>query len=155
MYKESEIEKLENLLQSQRFAVIATQEESIPYTNLVAFIHSKDLKQIIFATSKNTKKYNNIIKNPKISMLIDNRGNKPDDIKKTVAVTAVGIADELKHDFDFYKNFYLKKHPYLKDFINSPDTVLINFKVEKFLLVDNFQNVKVIQIYNHDRKRKN
>ena len=34
----------------------------------------------------------------------------------------------------------------IKDFIKSPDTVLINFKVEKFLLVDNFQNVKVIKI---------
>lgn len=146
MHKGLEIEKLENLLQSQRFAVIATQEERAPYTNLVAFIHSKDLKQIIFATSKNTVKYNNIIKNSKISMLIDNRGNKPDDIKETVIVNAVGTAYELKHDFNFYKNFYLKKHPYLTDFINLPDTVLINFKVEKFLFVDHFQNVKVIKI---------
>jgi hypothetical protein len=79
-------------------------------------------------------------------MLIDNRGNKPDDIKKTVVVTVVGTGDELIHDFDFYKNFYLKKHPYLIDFINLPDTVLINFKVEKFLFVDHFQNVKVIKI---------
>jgi hypothetical protein len=79
-------------------------------------------------------------------MLIDNRGNKPDDIKKTVAVTVIGTGDELKRDFDFYKNFFLKKHPYLIDFINLPDTVLINFKVEKFLFVDHFQNVKVIKI---------
>jgi nitroimidazol reductase NimA-like FMN-containing flavoprotein (pyridoxamine 5'-phosphate oxidase superfamily) len=56
MNNKPEIEKLENLLQSQRFAVIATQDEREPYTNLVAFIHSKDLKQIIFATSKKHKK---------------------------------------------------------------------------------------------------
>lgn len=146
MNKDLEIEKIETLLESQRFAVIATQGEIEPYTNLVAFICSKDLKQIIFATSKNTKKYNNIIKNSKMSMLIDNRGNKPDDIKNAVVVTAVGIADELKHDINFYKNLYLKKHPYLEDFIKSPDTVLINLMVERFLLVDHFQNVKVINI---------
>lgn len=146
MHNQPETEKLEDLLQNQRFAVIATQGEREPYTNLVAFIHSKDLKQIIFATSKNTKKYDNIIKNSKMSMLIDNRGNKPDDIKKTMAVTAVGTADELKHDYNFYKNLYLKKHPYLKDFINLHDTVLINFKLDKYLMVDNFQNVKVIII---------
>ena len=141
-----EIEKLENLLQSQRFSVIATQNEREPYTNLVAFINTNDLKHIIFATSKNTKKYTNLIKNSKISMLIDNRGNKPGDIRKALVVTAVGTADELKKDFDFYKKFYLKKHPYLRDFINSPDTVLINLKVEKYLFVDHFQNVKVIKI---------
>ena len=146
MNKDLEIEKLETLLQSQRFAVIATQGEIEPHTNLVAFICSKDLKQIIFATSKHTKKYNNIIKNSKMSMLIDNRGNKPDDIKNAVVVTAVGIADELKHDKNLYKNLYLKKHPYLEDFIKSPDTVLINLMVERFLLVDHFQNVKVINI---------
>lgn len=79
-------------------------------------------------------------------MLIDNRGNKPDDIRKALVVTAVGTADELKQDFDFYKIFYLKKHPHLRDFINLPDTVLINLKVEKYLFVDHFQNVKVIKI---------
>ena len=141
-----EIEKLENLLLSQRFSVIATQNEREPYTNLVAFINTNDLKHIIFATSKNTKKYTNLIKNSKISMLIDNRGNKPGDIRKALVLTAVGTADELKKDFDFYKKFYLKKHPYLRDFINSPDTVLINLKVEKYLFVDHFQNVKVIKI---------
>ena len=146
MDNKPEIEKLENLLQSQRFSVIATQDDREPYTNLVAFINTNDLKHIIFATSKNTKKYNNLIKNSKISMLIDNRGNKPDDIRKALVVTAVGNADELKKDFDFYKKFYLKKHPYLRDFINSPDTVLINLKVEKYLFVDHFQNVKVIKI---------
>ena len=146
MNNEPEMEKLENLLQSQRFSVIATQNERETYTNLVAFINTNDLKHIIFATSKNTKKYTNLIKNSKISMLIDNRVNKPDDIRKALVVTAVGTADELKKDFDFYKKFYLKKHPYLRDFINLPDTVLINLKVEKYLFVDHFQNVKFIKI---------
>ena len=145
MNKESEIVIIKNLLESQRFAVIATKGEIEPYANLVAFISTKDLKHIIFATSKHTKKYNNLIKNSKISMLIDNRGNKPDDIKKAVVVTAIGIADELKNDLNFYRNLYLKKHPYLEDFIKSPDTVLINLNVERFLLVDHFQNVKVIK----------
>jgi len=146
MDNKPEIKKLENLLQSQRFSVIATQGEREPYTNLVAFINTNDLKHIIFATSKNTKKYTNLIKNSKISMLIDNRGNKPEDIRKASVVTAVGPADELKQDIDFYKNFYLKKHPYLRNFINLPDTVLINLKVEKYLFVNHFQNVKVIKI---------
>jgi len=145
MNKKLELEKLESLLQSQRFAVLATQGEIEPYQNLIAFINTKDLKQIIFATSKNTKKYDNIINNSRISILIDNRVNKPDDIKKALVVTIVGIADVLKHDLDFYKNLFLKKHPYLADFINLHDTVLINLNVEKYLLVDHFENFKVIK----------
>ena len=145
MHKEYYIKKLEKLLHSQRFAVIATRGEKEPYTSLVAFIHSKDLKQIIFATLKNTKKYNNILKNSNVSMLIDNRVNKPEDIKKTIAVTVIGNADELQNNISYYKNLYLKKHPYLKDFIKSIDTILISIKVEKILLVDHFQNVRIIK----------
>lgn len=146
MKKEVEIEKLEYLLQNQRFAVIATQGEKGPYTNLVAFIHTDDFKNIIFATSKHTQKYTNILKNSKISMLIDDRENKPNDIKNAVVATAVGTANELTHDLIFYKNRYIEKHPYMKDFINSPDTVLMALNVEKVLLVDEFQHVKVIKM---------
>ncbi len=146
MEKESNIKTLKNLLQNQRFGVIATQGDNEPYTSLVAFIGSEDLKQLIFATSKNTKKYNNIIKKSRMTMLIDNRGNKPIDIKNAVAVTALGSANEIKSSKKYYKQLYLKKHPYLSDFINSKDTAFIRLKVEKYLLVNRFQNVEIIKM---------
>ncbi len=137
---------LKNLLKNQRFGVIATQGSTGPYTSLVAFINSHDLKKLVFATSKNTKKYDNIIQNSRMTMLIDNRGNKPLDIKNAIAVTAFGSANEIKRNVEDLKMLYLKKHPYLSDFVNSKDTAFISLKVEKYLLVNRFQNVEIIRI---------
>jgi len=135
-------EKIDNLLENQRFAVIATQDKNSPYTNLVTFLASNDYKKIFFPTNKNTKKFENISSNSKISVLIDNRGNKAEDIKNAMALTAVGITTEIK-DGNIIKSF-IKKHPYLLDFINSKDCVMMEIDIERYVLVDNFQNVSII-----------
>lgn len=135
---------LNNLLNKQRFAVIATQDKNQPYTNLVTFLASKNFEKIYFPTSKNTKKYKNLSSNSEVSILIDNRVNKPKDIKKAVAITAVGKSKETK-EVEIKKNF-LKKHPYLKNFINSKNCAMIEIQVEKYIIVDNFQNINILNL---------
>ena len=133
---------LKKLFQNQRFAVIATQDKNEPYTNLVAFFSTNNFKNIIFATSKNTKKFNNILKNSRISVLIDNRDNTVSDVDNAVVVTAIGSAEEFKEDTQQIKNSFLEKHPYLADFIDKSDSTFISVKVDKYIVVNNFQNVK-------------
>lgn len=140
--KKSIKEKLSNLFEKQRFAVIATQGKNLPYANLVTFIIGEDFKKIYFPTSKYTKKYENLSSNSMLSILIDNRVNKPKDIVNAMAVTAVGKSRETK-DKQIIKKF-LKKHPYLKEFVNSKDCAMIEIKVEKYIVVDNFQNVNIL-----------
>ena len=125
--KKSIKEKISNLLKTQRFAVIATQDKNEPYTNLVTFLASKDLKKIYFPTSKNTKKYENLSTNSKISILIDNRVNKPKDIKNAIALTAAGRSKEIKNKE--IVNSFLKKHPYLRDFVYSKDCSMIEILI--------------------------
>jgi len=142
--KESVKEKFKNLLKEQRFAVIATKSKNQLYTNLVTFYADDTLKKIYFPTSKNTTKYKNLSTYSKISILIDNRGNKPEDIKNAMAITGVG-ASKVTKDVGVVKNF-LKKHPYLKDFVNSIDCVMIEITLEKYIIVDNFQNVNALNL---------
>ena len=139
--KDSIKEKIANLLKEQRFAVIATQSKNEPYTNLVTFLVKEELKKIYFPTLKKTKKYENLSSNSRISMLIDNRGNKPKDIEKAMVVTAVGNSRETK-DTNIADDF-LDKHPYLKDFIDSPDCAMIELNVEKYIVVEKFEKVTV------------
>lgn len=134
---------IEDLLKNQRFGVIATQSQNEPYTSLIAFACCKNLKNIIFSTNKNTKKYDNIIKNSRMTMLIDNRGNTPDDIKNAMAVTAIGSANEVINNKEEFLKIYLDKHPYLKGFIKKPDNALIILNVEKYIVVNRFQKVGV------------
>jgi len=142
--KESNKKKLFKMLEKQRFAVIATEGKKEPYTNLVAFLASEYFRKIYFPTSKNTRKYKNLSANSRISILFDNRGNKPNDIKKAMAVTAVGRSKETKNQE--IVNLFLKKHPYMKDFVKSPDCAMIEINVDRYISVDNFQNVNVFDI---------
>ncbi|HMK36800.1 MAG TPA: pyridoxamine 5'-phosphate oxidase family protein, partial [Desulfomonilaceae bacterium] len=64
------------LLASQKFAVLSTQEEDHPYMNLVAFAESGDLRTILFATTRATRKYGNITAKPGVALLVDNRSNE-------------------------------------------------------------------------------
>jgi len=137
-------QKIRHMFDEQRFAVIATQGETEPYTNLVSFLIGKNLKKIYFPTAKNTTKFKNLSEHSRISILIDNRGNKPFDIENAMTVTAVGetsIITDRK-----IVNFFLKKHPYLKEFVSSKNCAMIEIDVEKYIVVDNFQDVKIIKI---------
>ncbi len=136
-------EKLSIFLKKQRFAVIATQGKNEIYTNLVTFLADKNSKKIYFPTSKNTKKFKNLSSNSMVSILIDNRVNKAKDIKNAIAVTVIGKSKETK-DKEVNKKF-LKKHPYLKEFVNSKDCVMIEIDVEKYIIVEKFQNVNIIK----------
>lgn len=62
-------EFLKNLFSSQRLAVLATQSERQPYGNLVAFVAANDLKYLLFATTRATRKYSNISDNPRVAMV--------------------------------------------------------------------------------------
>ncbi|MDQ1240153.1 MAG: hypothetical protein QG577_2339 [Thermodesulfobacteriota bacterium] len=52
--------EIRNLLASQQFAVLSTQKQDNPYLNLVAFAETSDLRTILFATMRATRKYGNI-----------------------------------------------------------------------------------------------
>ena len=127
------------LCTQQRFAVVATQSDTEPYTSLVAFSATKDLSYLIFATLRQTRKFSNIKKNPKISMLIDNRENLSSDVKNAIAITVVGTAYEIKDDTQRFIDILLKKHPYLAEFIRNKNCALIGLSVEKFFIARQFQ----------------
>ncbi|HWR63595.1 MAG TPA: pyridoxamine 5'-phosphate oxidase family protein, partial [Candidatus Thermoplasmatota archaeon] len=125
MIEEQQKKQLHELFIKQRFAVIATQASNEPYTSLVAFSSTEDLSYLIFATLRQTRKYENIRKNAKISMLIDNRENLSSDIKNAIAVTVVGNATEIIDNRQHFMDIHLEKHPYLKEFLQDANCALV------------------------------
>ncbi|WP_455391604.1 pyridoxamine 5'-phosphate oxidase family protein [[Eubacterium] cellulosolvens] len=145
--EEQELRKRVNeLLIDQRLAVLSSTMNDQPYPSLVAFAHSDNLQYLFFATLRHSNKYRNIKNNPKISMLIDNRGNSPSDFAEAIAVSVFGTASEMDSSIDQCMDIFLKKHPYLKDFLEMQDCALLKVKVEKFKVISNFQNVDVLVI---------
>jgi uncharacterized pyridoxamine 5'-phosphate oxidase family protein len=133
-------ETLKALFASQQFAVLATQDEGQPYVSLMAFAAVDDLKRLIFATQRDTRKYANLIGNPRAAALIDNRSNQGSDTKQAIAVTALGETEEL--DKDQYLGIFLKKHPHLKAFVQSPSCALVKMQVSAYFVVKGLQDVR-------------
>ena len=145
--KDKLLEQLRKFFESQPLAVLATQNGIAPYVNLVAFASNEQLTYILFSTTKATRKYSNLLANPSVSMLIDNRKNKIEDFRDAMAVTALGRAEPLE-DFErsIMEKIYLVKHPYLLDFLHSPTTVLLKIRVDKYIVVTRFQHVVEVSV---------
>jgi nitroimidazol reductase NimA-like FMN-containing flavoprotein (pyridoxamine 5'-phosphate oxidase superfamily) len=143
--------ELERLLQrhfsDQLLAVLGTQSSSGPYGSLVAFYATEDLKYLLFATTRSTRKYDNLTRTPQVAMVIDNRSNKEGDFHQAIAVTAIGTAKEVDGpEKEQLKSLYLEKHPGLLDFVQSPACALLKIEVGTYYIVRQFQQVTELNI---------
>lgn len=138
---------LRSLLDSQRLAVLATHSAEGPYCSLVAFVVSENLRQLVFATSRNTRKYARLAEDGRVALLIDSRENQESDFHNAAAVTVQGTAAEVPPEQgDTVRRTYLARHPYLADFLASPSCALLRVQVRSYILVDHFQHVMEIQV---------
>lgn len=138
-------ESLRSLMREQRLAVLATFHEDEPYTNLIAFAASDDLRYILFVTPVTTRKYSYLNSSGKASMMIDNRSNTENDFKDAVAVNVNGNVTEIEKTHTF-SSLYLEKHPYLRDFLLSPSSALIKLDVRNYIVASRFQNVRELDM---------
>ena len=86
---------IEKLLTSQRMGVLATYSGQHPYATLVGFVASEDRRHIFFGTLRDTRKYRHILASSTVSLLIDNRSNRPDDFRDAEVLTVIGEATEV------------------------------------------------------------
>jgi nitroimidazol reductase NimA-like FMN-containing flavoprotein (pyridoxamine 5'-phosphate oxidase superfamily) len=133
---------LENLFREQRLAVLSTHNGGQPYSSLVAFSASRDLTCMYFATTRATRKYANLQRDGRVSLLVDNRSNAASDFREAMAVTITGRARDMEEsEKAIVKKDYLAKHPYLDEFIASPTCAFIEVEVETYYAVHRFQSV--------------
>ena len=134
--------KIKALLAKERFAVLATRGAGYPYCNLIGYAEAADCGRIVFATVRDTRKYGNIKADGAVSLLVDSRTNEVEDLREAQALTALGSAEETAKDDDSsVLELYLSKHPYLEEFVRSPNCALVTVSVDRYIFVSNFQNV--------------
>jgi nitroimidazol reductase NimA-like FMN-containing flavoprotein (pyridoxamine 5'-phosphate oxidase superfamily) len=139
--------QLNELLDSQRFGVLATHHRGQPYASLVAFRATEDLKHMFFATTRSTRKYANLVANAGAAMLVDSRTNQDSDIANAIAATATGKTEEVgPAEKEHLLKLYLEKHPHLRDFATSPTCALVRMKVDTYYFVNRFQEVFELHI---------
>jgi uncharacterized pyridoxamine 5'-phosphate oxidase family protein len=127
-------ELLREVVSTQYFAVLSTIGQGLPYTNLVSFAATDDLRSLIFVTGRNTRKYRNIQDNHNISLLIDNRTNKPSDTSQAIAIAAIGIAREEMDNKSLLRDIFLARHPQLRHFVDAPDNAIMLVTVREYIV---------------------
>jgi nitroimidazol reductase NimA-like FMN-containing flavoprotein (pyridoxamine 5'-phosphate oxidase superfamily) len=135
------------LLDSQIQGVLATQHQQQPYTSLMAFAVTPDLRRIVFATARATQKYANLLANPRVSLLIDNRCNSSADYENAVAISVQGMVREADPGRRAeLLELYLRKHPRLRDFVTAAGCALLQLDVECYYVVSQFQSVAELRM---------
>ena len=138
---------IRNLLESQKLAVLSTQDHGQPYCNLMAIAATDDLKHLLFATTRATRKYANLMADSRVAVLVDNRQNDVADFAEAAALTALGKAWEVQGvERQQFLKVYLEKHPYLEEFAAGPTCALLRVRVDRYIVVTRFQEVREIQI---------
>ena len=135
------------IFEDQLLAVLSTRERDQPYSNLVCFAATDDLRCLVFATARATRKYANIKADSRVAMLVDNRANVAADIDRATAVTVLGMAREVGGDEkeDLLAR-YTDKHPHLQPFVSSSATALFKVEVGKYVVVNSFQHVQELSM---------
>lgn len=138
--------RLRALLQTQGLAVLSTQGGGQPYSSLVAFAVTPGLGELLFATTRTTRKFHNLASDPRVSLLVDNRTNREADFSEAMAATAVGPAQEVSGEaLAALRPVYLARHPSLADFLAAPACALVRVRVEAYYVVQRFQEVRVLR----------
>jgi uncharacterized pyridoxamine 5'-phosphate oxidase family protein len=125
---------LREVVSTQYFGVLNTLGQGLPYSNLVSFAATDDLKSLVFVTGRNTRKYRNIQDNHNISLLIDNRSNKPSDTSQAIAITAVGTAREEIDNKSLFQAILLARHPQLRHFVEAPDNAIMLVTIRLYIV---------------------
>jgi nitroimidazol reductase NimA-like FMN-containing flavoprotein (pyridoxamine 5'-phosphate oxidase superfamily) len=135
-------EIVRKVLTEQKLGVLATAKGNEPYQSLVAIAATEDLGAILFATCRPTRKHANLMANPNVALLIDSTANAESDFHDAAAVTAVGAASAVEGaGRGALRALYLARHPYLADFLESPDCALFCIRVRTYHVVTEFQKV--------------
>jgi len=143
MRNEEFLDQVGQLLDSQQVGVLATRYRNKPHQSLIAYIHAESLREIFFVTPGYTRKVEAMAADPCVALLVDNRQNVESDFDACIAVTAKGMVEELPQDpRPSFLSRYLKKHPYLEEFVLSPSCRYFCIRVQCYTLVSSFQRVE-------------
>ena len=130
MLNQEEKQKLEKLFAAQHVAVLVTQGDEWPTATLQAFGETDDL-DLIFIMNESADKFQNLIKRPKATVLIDTRdtGDVPTfRVSRAVVQSVARVVTRDSEEWNSLKAAFLKKNPFEAPFFNAPPLRMVRLK---------------------------
>ncbi len=138
--------RVQALLTTMPVAVLCTQGLAGPVGSLMACVTSDDLAQIAFATRRATRKYEQLVREPRVALVFDDRAQaaEGDMLQQVTVVTATGRATELAPGpvSDAWSARLAAQHPGLRGFLTEQDVALFVVRVDAFEVVARFEHVE-------------
>ncbi len=140
---------IEEALRTNGFGVLTTESDGQPHASFVAITPVEGFQQLIFATYRSTRKYDNLKNNGKVAILFENRSTKSANQPDIYVITAFGNAEEIKNDeFEVAMQLHVSKHPEQSSFLLSKDCTIFRIKVNDYQVVLGIDDVKWWKINN-------
>jgi hypothetical protein len=120
-------EKLAALLRSQHVATLITQGGEWPTGTMQAFAETDSL-DLIFIVGDHSEKYRDMILNPKVTALVDNRDTGSVSTFEINRASFQGIAKEVLRDsteWNSLKEIFLRKNAFEAPFFSSPGLKMV------------------------------
>lgn len=139
--------RVAQLLGRQLQGVMATQDEDRLHTSLMAFAETPNLSQLVIATLRETRKHANLLRNPQVSFLVDNRCNSATDYAAAVAISVQGQAGDVAANDDAdLRALFLHKQPHLGEFVSMTGCALMRIQVAHYRVISHFDVVETLLI---------
>lgn len=135
---------VESILRQQNTAVLGTCFMEIPRCSQVPFAVSEDLRTIVIITAQNTAKYENMAANPNVSLLVAAPAAEEVTLQ-ALTVTAFAAKPKGARKSQAMALF-IRKHQELRTTASSPDTALVELKVDSYGLIADFQEKTCVSL---------
>ncbi len=130
MLDEAEKQKLIKLFDAQHVAVLVTQGDEWPTATLQAFGETDGL-DLIFIMNESADKFQNLLKRPNATVLIDTRdtGDVPTfRVSRAVVQSVAKVVPRDSDEWNSLKAAFLKKNPFEAPFFNAPPLRMVRLK---------------------------
>jgi nitroimidazol reductase NimA-like FMN-containing flavoprotein (pyridoxamine 5'-phosphate oxidase superfamily) len=133
---------IRDLLTTQVQCVLSTIDEDTPNQHLMAFALEPSLTDVYIASERATKKVANLLRNPAVSLLWDNRTGNTRDHVHGLAVTAQGQASLLNGWARArVEHLLLARNPELATLFSGNEAAVFALRIQSYRLVQGYDSV--------------
>lgn len=136
-----------SILKTCRLAVLATEGSGQPHASLIAITPFRGFREMIFATYRNTRKFENLKLNARVAVLVQGEYMDGSGENKVFALTAFGHAEELAiSELEEAVNAHREKHPDVANLLRSSESAMVRIKVETYQIVRGIDEVTWLNV---------
>ena len=130
--------KVTTILRENTLCVLCTELNGNPHCSLMTYIMMDDPNVLYLVSTLESRKYQNILANPRVSILVDTRQNRDTTATENiVSVTFEGLFHPLAEpETQMVKTHLAQAHPELDAILKNPDCVIFGIRLKSFLLLD-------------------